>query len=258
MWTCRNLNKGRVTILGASSIIFMAYCRLLMLPLAMALLAAGQSFEAATIKLNQSGPTAPNGFSPSPGGLRAVNSTLEQMIHAAFHVKTGALAGLSGWMETERWDVDGKTSATSTFDEELVMLRELLIERFQLRFHSETRQVTTFALLTGKSGPKFESSKTDAKERITIRPGEISGANIPFGHFVTVLAAQVERPITDETGLHGNFDLVLKYVRDDSPDAASGPSLFAALNEQLGLKLESRKGPIEVMVIDSARRPASN
>jgi uncharacterized protein (TIGR03435 family) len=223
--------------------------------------AASQSFEVATVKLNTSGPAAPNGFTTTPGRFRVLNSPLEQMIHAAFHIPEGSLAGLSGWMRTDRYDVEAKTAANSTFDDDLAMLRGLLIERFQLRFHDETRQSTTLALVVAKSGPKFHQSNDDAagnKERIDIRPTEISGVNIPFGHFVSVLAAQLHRTVTNDTGLSGKFDLSLKYVRDDAPEGSAGPTVFAALEDQLGLKLESRKGLAEVMVIDSAEKPREN
>jgi uncharacterized protein (TIGR03435 family) len=183
------------------------------------------------------------------------------MIHAAFHLPQGSLSGVSGWMQSDRYDIDAKAAASSTFDEDLMMLRALLIERFQLRFHTETRQSTTLVLVIAKNGPKFHQSKDDGaggKERIDIRPTEISGLNIPFGHFVSVLAAQLKRTVTNATGLSGKFDLSLKYVRDDAPDSATGPTLFAALEDQLGLKLESRKGLLEVMVIDSAAKPSEN
>ena len=109
----------------------------------------------------------------------------------------------------------------------------------------------------GRSGPKFQASKDqDQKERVNIRPTEISGVNIPFGHFVSILEAQLGYPIINETGLTGSYDLALKYVRDDSP-GSDGPSVFAALAD-LGLKLEARQAPVEVFVIDSAERPREN
>jgi uncharacterized protein (TIGR03435 family) len=111
------------------------------------------------------------------------------------------------------------------------------------------------ALVVGKGGPKFPASKDqDQKERVNIRTTEISGVAIPFGHFVSILEAQLRSTITNETGLSAKYDLMLKYVADDAPDG-NGPSVFAALQDQLGLKLEARKGPVEVFVIDSAQRP---
>ena len=91
---------------------------------------------------------------------------------------------------------------------------------------------------------------------MNIRPTEISGVNIPFGHFVSILEVQLGYPIINETGLTGKYDLALKYVRDDSP-GSDGTSVFAALAD-LGLKLEARQAPVEVFVIDSAERPREN
>ena len=219
--------------------------------------AAIPAFEVASVKVNHAGPEAPNGFFPSPGSLRVTNTTLSQLIHAAYHIKTGMLFGTASWMESERFDIDAKAAGRSTFDEDMVMLRELLADRFQLKFHRETRQIKMQVLILAKGGPKFQVSKDqDQKEQVNIRQGEISGTGIPFGHFVTILQAQLGYPLINETGLSGKYDLALKYVRDDSP-GMDGPSVFAALAD-LGLKLETRQAPTEVFVIDSAARPGEN
>jgi uncharacterized protein (TIGR03435 family) len=234
-----------------------AYAAIVLLPL-LALPVAAQSFEAATIKRSSAAQTV-NGFSPSPGRLIVQAASLEQMIHAAFHVHTGALIGATGWMQSEPFDIEAKTSAPATFDLELTMLRALITDRFQLHFHNETRPITTLAFTLAKSGLKIHpAADQNAKEAIVIRAGRISGTAIPFGHLMSVLSAQLNRDISNETGLTGKFDLSLTYVRDDSPDAASGPSVYAGVQEQLGLKLETRKAPGEVMVIDSAQRPGEN
>jgi len=213
-------------------------------------------FEVASVTVSNSGPDAGNGFFPTPGHLRVTNMSLRQLIQSAYHVKTGLLTGTSGWMDAERYDIEAKTPGKSTFDDDMVMLRALLAERFQLKFHRETRQMKMAVLMVGKGGPKFPASKDqDAKEQITIRPTEISGTGIPFGHFITVLEAQLGYPLLNETGLTGKFDLALRYARDESSN--TGPSVFAALAD-LGLKLDSRQSPAEVLVIDSAQRPAGN
>jgi uncharacterized protein (TIGR03435 family) len=160
-------------------------------------------------------------------------------------------------MESERFDMEAKATGQSSFDEDMGMLRALLVDRFQLRFHRETPQLKMQVLVVGRSGPKFQASKDqDQKERVNIPPTEISGVNIPFGHFVSILEAQLGYPIINETGLTGSYDLALKYVRDDSP-GSDGPSVFAALAD-LGLKLEARQAPVEVFVIDSAEWPREN
>lgn len=216
------------------------------------------AFEAASVKADNSGPDAPNGFFPTPGRLRVTNATFQQLIQTAYQIKTGTLFGTATWMESERFDIDAKAAGNSSFDEDLVMLRALLIDRFQLRFHRETRQLRTLALLVAKGGPKFQASKDlDQKERVNIRATGISGVAIPFGHFVSILAAQLQSPITNETGLSGKYDLSLQYIARDLPDGG-GSSVFAALQDQLGLKLEVRKGPVEIFVIDSARRLREN
>jgi uncharacterized protein (TIGR03435 family) len=215
-------------------------------------------FEAATIKLNRD-PNAGNGYFPEPGRLRVTGATLEQMIHVAFHVQTGKLFGTSGWMQSDRFDVEGKAGTNSNFEQELVMLQSLLSDRFQLRFHQETRQLRQQVLVLAKGGPKFQASQDqNAREQVNIRPTGISGTAIPFGHFVSSLEAQLKYPLTNETGLSGKFDLSLKYVRDDTAGGTDGPSVFAALEDQLGLKLDTRRGPAEVFVVDSAAKPADN
>jgi uncharacterized protein (TIGR03435 family) len=219
---------------------------------------AAPSFEVASVKRNTAGPTAPNGFFPSPGRFRATNMTLEQLIHAAFRVPSGALFGATPWMESERFDIDATTPSRSDFDQELVMLRALLADRFQLLFHRETRALNSQVLVIAKKGPRFQASQDqDQKEHVVAPAGEISGTAIPFGHFVTLLAAQLGYRIVNETGLAGKYDLSLKYATGNSPDA-DGPSVYVALEEQLGLKLETRKDLVEVMVIDSVSRLREN
>jgi uncharacterized protein (TIGR03435 family) len=217
----------------------------------------GSAFEAASVKVNHSGPEAPNGFFPSPGRLRATNSTLSQLIQAAYNIKTGMLFGTRGWMESDRFDIDAKAAGGSTFDEDMVMLRTLLADRFQLKFHRETRSIKVRVLVLARGGLRIRASKDqDQKERVEIRPTEISGSAIPFGHFVTILEAQSGYPVVNETGLSGKYDLTLRYVRDDS-SSVDGQSLFAALAD-LGLKLEARQTRAEVFVIESAERPGVN
>ena len=208
-------------------------------------------FEVAAIHVNREGPAAGSGFHPSPGRFRVTNTTFEQMIQAAYHVRTGTLFGVTGWMGSERFDIDAKTPGKSTFDEDLVMLRALLVDRFQLRFHRETRELRILAVVGSRNGPSFQASKDQsASEHVTIRPGEISGTDIPIGHFVSILEAQMGAPLVNDTGLSGKFDLALKYNAD--------LPVYEAIQEQLGLKLDARKGPVDVLVIDSAARPGEN
>lgn len=218
--------------------------------------AAQPSFQVTSVRINKSGPQSPNGFFPSPGRLRVTNMSLEQLVQAAWHLPTGTLFGISDWMQSDRFDIEATTATASGFENELAMLQALLQDRFELRFHRESRQMKTLALTMSKRGPLFgPSSDQSQRERVRILPGEISGTGIPFGHFVTILQAQLGYPIANETGLSGNFDLALRFARDGASDEAPAA---AALEEQLGLKLETRRGPVEVFVVDSAQRPSQN
>ncbi|HEY3936275.1 MAG TPA: TIGR03435 family protein [Bryobacteraceae bacterium] len=221
-----------------------------------------RQFDVASIRLDKSGPQAPNGFFPSPGRLRVTNMSLEQLIQAAWRVRTGTLFGLSGWMQSDRFDLEATTPAGASFEDELDMLQRLLEDRFELRSHRETRQLKTLALVPGKGGARFApSSDQKARERVKILPGEISGTVIPFGHFITILQAQLGYPIANETGLSGNFDLSLRFdaaLRSAGDDASGSASVGAALDEQLGLRLETRRGPVDVFVVDSASHPDAN
>ena len=219
--------------------------------------AQAPAFEVASVKVNNSGPESTNGYFPAPGRLRVTNMTLQGLIQSAYHIKTGMLFGVTGWMNSVRFDIDAKAPGQSSFDDDLMMLQALLAERFQLRFHRETRTLKMQVLEVAKGGPKFTATKDqEEKEHVTIRPTGISGTGIPFGHFVSILEAQVGYPILNQTGLTAHFDLSLQYVRDDAP-GNGGPSVFGALAD-LGLKLENRQAPVEVFVIDSATRPAQN
>jgi hypothetical protein len=215
------------------------------------------TFEVASVKLNHSGPEAPNGFFPSPGRLRVVNMTLEQFIQAAYHIRTGMLFGTAAWMQTERFDIDARAAGRSSFDEGMVMLRAVLVDRFQLRFHRETRELKMQVLVVGKGGPKFQGSKDqDEKEQVNIRPTEISGTAIPFAHFVP----SCKRSWGIRSSMKPRSRASTIWRSDTfaaTRPAAMAQSVFAALAD-LGLKLEARRAPAEVFVVDSAERPREN
>jgi uncharacterized protein (TIGR03435 family) len=212
------------------------------------------TFEVATVKVNKEG--GGSGMAPSPGRLRVTNYTLRQLIEAAYHMPAGRVFGVTGWMDSERYDIDAKTPAASDFDNELLMLLPLIEERFHIRFHTETRRLRTLALVAAKGGAKLQPSKDGAQSQTSIRPTEIVGTKMSLGHLVSILSAQLNTSVTNETGLTGEYDIHLKFAREDSPAAAAGePTIFAVLERDLGLKLEPRRGEVEVLVIDSAKKP---
>ena len=254
-----------------------------LLCLAAASLFAQKTFEVATIK-----PNAENDhrfmFRILPGGgFSATGANLRMLITQAYNVKDFQLTGGPGWLATDRFDVNAKAEATTeraspeTFRP---MLQSLLAERFQLKFHKETKEMPVYALVAGKGPHKMKASETpagDPQQRGMMRIGRgqasLQGTNM--AGLVQLLSQQLGRPVIDKTGIEGRFDVELRWTPEPGqgggpfggapppPEAIaqsdnSGPSIFTAIQEQLGLKLDSTKGPVEIMIIDSATKPTEN
>jgi bla regulator protein BlaR1 len=253
-------------------------------------------FEVASVKLNTSGASNQLFGSHSPGTFNADNYPLLGLIAGAYDLKPFQIAGAPGWIESSRYDIVAKPSVSpvkKTMTSESVrkdqaemklMLQSLLEDRFQLRFHRETKELPVYALTIAKGGLKLpEGSCTNYDfNNPPPRPapgqkppdycGNIGmGGNGPaqtlnaFGitmtDFVGVLSNYSGRVVIDKTGFTGKFDAHLVYADtlDSAPrDDTSGPSLFTAMEEQLGLKVESTKGPVEILVIDHVERPSEN
>jgi uncharacterized protein (TIGR03435 family) len=244
-------------------------------------------FEVASVKPNKSG-SQRSSTNTNNGLLRATNVTLRQLILQSFRMLDFQL-GAPDWMSTERFDVEAKaesgaippagTPAENAVRAEIQakMLQSLLEDRFQLRSHRETKELPIFALVLAKDGPKLQptvegrpgpngltagSSRTNG----TSAGVEMSGSGITMDRLISMLASQAGRPIINKTDLTGTFDFTLKFAQaantatagGDSVVEPTGPSLFTAIQEQLGLKLESAKAPVEVLVIDSVQRPSEN
>jgi uncharacterized protein (TIGR03435 family) len=133
------------------------------------------------------------------------------------------------------------------------MLQTLLAERFKLAMHSETRELPVYALVVGKSGPKIQEV-TEGIGTMTTGRGRLN-CRLPIAAFARYLSPTLGRTVLDRTGLTGAFEIKLEWAPDDE---SSGPSIFAAVQEQLGLKLESAKGPVEILVIEHAEKPAAD
>ena len=151
------------------------------------------------------------------------------------------------------------------------MLQTLLSDRFQLRFHRETRDGAVYALFVGKNGPRLQPARESNSSGTTSGRNPDTGLSTMKGTRVTLdeiaanLSAKLGRPVFDKTGLTDKFDFELSWAPDLSSSGANaaspavaGPSLFTAIQEQLGLRLESQRGPVEILVIDQANRPQEN
>ena len=152
----------------------------------------------------------------------------------------------------------------------MILIQALLEDRFQLRFHRETRELPVFNLVVAKGGSKLKQNvDAGAHGSFGTRGGppvvEMYGTNDNMENLIRRLASIVGRPITDKTNIAGKFDFTMKFapqaLRPGPPDSSTdstAPDVFTALQEQLGLKLESAKGPVKVLVIDSVERPTEN
>lgn len=216
--------------------------------------------------------------------LSAVGLTVKALVGTAYRVRDFQIFGGPSWANSDRFDIEAKAEAVTDMTPERMplLLQSLLADRFQLKIHTETRELPVYDLVIGKNGPKLravpdpEPPVPGTPELPPLRPGafqwrmgDMSGSTVPFDRFVGALSILLGRPITDKTGLTGFFEIKLQWAPDvgqgdgplqplPSPVDPSGPSLFTAIQEQLGLRLESTKGPVEVIVIDSVQKPSEN
>ncbi|HEV1286066.1 MAG TPA: TIGR03435 family protein [Bryobacteraceae bacterium] len=232
---------------------------------------AQTGFEVASIK-----PSAPGqrGFSivPSPGGrLTMKNCTLKRLLAAAYHVQDFQVSGGPKWMDSDPWDIVAKAEGSPNLTEHqlLELLRPVLADRFQTAFHWETKQQPRYLLVAGKGGSKLTEVKADGGPEVNIRSRKmITGRRAPVSQLVETLSWVLGRAVVDQTGLAGVYDFKLDWAPDElqltepgsggTAGAEPGSSLLAAIQEQLGLKLEPQKGPVEILVVDRAEKAASN
>ena len=223
------------------------------------------AFEVASVKPNRAG----GGFAINtpPGGVIATNTTLKFLVQQAYSVQDFQVSGGPGWLDTERYNIDAKAPSQVTGDQLMLMLQVLLENRFRLIVHRGTKEVPAYFLSVGKSGPKLhEPSSEGAANGFRMGTSRLSGRRVSMSGLTDVLTQLLRHPVSNRTGLTGFFDLALEWSPDETQlrgpqDAigdSAGPSIFTAIQEQLGLKLESTKSPIDVLVIDKAEKPSEN
>jgi uncharacterized protein (TIGR03435 family) len=203
----------------------------------------------------------------TPKSLTAPGPSLHQLVAQAFGVEDYQLSGLKGWMDSESYAVYATSEVAMDRDRMMAAVRELLATRFKLKFHRETREMKVLALTVDKAGTKLvplaeaESlASLQAKQdgdRISLSLGSSVQELIRHLNSRTG-AASLGRPVVDRTGLQGLYRIRLTYGVEVNPDGLGGRFLIdypSALVKELGLRLESTKAPVEVLVIDSAARP---
>jgi uncharacterized protein (TIGR03435 family) len=230
-----------------------------------------ETFEVVSIKPTPDPPVR-TGMFPVPGTLTVNNYPLGRLIMEAMRLKGYQLLGAPPWLDSEHYDIVAKASFPANFTLMLKMLNGVLENRFQLKIHHEQRELPMFALLATKGGVKMKpADEAQAKGRSyvyrpTVRGVEIQAFSMPMRMLADIFSGQLQSPVSDETNLDGSFQFTLEFHPDDlrqkePGDAAQDPmwvSLYQAVQEQLGLKLEKRRGPVDVVVIDHVEKPVLN
>jgi uncharacterized protein (TIGR03435 family) len=196
-----------------------------------------------------------------PEGIRYSNVTLKDAIAQAYSVASYQITGGPEWLSSERYDIAAKAATPAPKPQLMLMLRTLLEERFGLKLHQETRELPIYALVVGKGGPKMRPVKdTGSTEMGGGDDHQLTARQVSMEALARTFSRQFGRQVLDLTGLPGVFDFNLDYAPDNVAPSDDGlaPSIFTALQEQLGLRLEARKGLVEVVVIDHAEKPSEN
>jgi uncharacterized protein (TIGR03435 family) len=253
------------------------------------------SFDVASVKVNHSGgQTSRTGAALGTGRFDVTNATVYTLILNAYSLQDFQLAGGPSWIRDMRVDIAARTSATATREDISSMLQTLLSERFHLVTHRESREMPTYALVLARSdgrpashlaesttdcaavtrsaslGPPRASASGQTLCGTTMTPGSLNAGSMSMPRLATSLAGIVGRMVKDETGLTGLYDLQLTFTPERGigpppagapvapPPDPNAPSVFAALVEQLGLKLESKRAPVDMLVIDRVEVPSED
>jgi uncharacterized protein (TIGR03435 family) len=237
---------------------------------------SGLRFEVASIKRDLSGER--NGMFTMVPACHLERRTLRDLVIFAWRVNDFQVTGAPAWVESDRYNIDAKAEGPPSFSQDYVTLQyrrlqTLLRDRFNLTIHRETKELPVYELTVAKGGPKLQSPNCLQREPgdFTIAPGRYCGlvggsmasgrlqaSGTTMANLARSLSHMLSRMVVDRTGITGEFDLRLTFAPDkpDVPDLA--PDIFIAMQEQLGLKLESTKGPVELLVIDHVEKPDAN
>jgi len=233
-------------------------------------------FEVATIKPSR--PDAQGRLLRMPNReFSTINTSLSSLLVWAYGVHARQIVGAPAWVESEKYDLAGKPDAEGqpSVQQWKEMVQKLLADRFQLKLHNDKRELTVFALVVAKGGPKLVENQGDpntGRALLFRGPGYLPARNATMTAFAGVMqSAVLDRPVVDQTGLTGRYDFELKWTPDETQFASLGgyrpppteapdapPDLFTAIQQQIGLKLETKKLPVDVLVIDHVEKPSEN
>jgi uncharacterized protein (TIGR03435 family) len=221
------------------------------------------SFEVASVKL--SGPDDRLMYRFQPGGrYLATGVTLKMLIASAYSVPEFLISGGPGWRDSDKYNIDAKVGSPlppwPDSNKQLgLMFQSLLEDRFKLALHREIREEPVYDLLVAKGGAKLKLARADESAGFESMTGRIHSMAVPLEYLARSLGFLLGRQVIDKTGLAGAYSYTVTFTPDDVPTADdNSPSIFTAVQEQLGLKLESNKGRVEVLVIDHVEKPSAN
>jgi len=240
---------------------------------------AEPGIDVATIKPNDSGGMSMQTLTFRGRNLITVNSSLADLMMFAYSVQMKQIVGAPSWIEHDRYDINATPDqeGTPTADQVRIMIRKLLADRFQLKFHHDKRELSAFVLTVAKDGPKLKPAQPNGNLHGVGMQAAKTGAmlfanNSPVSAFTNFLQSLVlDRPVVDQTGLTGKYDMTVTFTMDDSffnghppafpkpaDDVEPAPSLFDAIQQQLGLKLTPEKTQVDVLAIDHVEKPSAN
>lgn len=236
---------------------------------------AGPDYDVATVKVNNTGSSSSD-IDISNGILRVTNVQLRALLEIAFDIRREQIVGLPHWAQVDRYDmaakvvdIDPRQFPRLADDQQRVMLQHLLEQRFQLQTHVETRTLPLLELSVAKGGIRFaewqkSSDDPDGKRgSMSVHNEEMTATGVQMDSLARFLSSATHMPVVDKTGLKGTYDLHMKWQREEEGQASglhdqALPTIYAALREQLGLKLQSGKGPVKVLVVDHVQQPSEN
>jgi uncharacterized protein (TIGR03435 family) len=239
-----------------------------------------RSFAVASIRANRSGERIML-FNPARGGrFTATNSSLHLLIRYAYDVADYQISGAPDWVKSDHWDIAAKGEGDPPVSEIREMLQRLIEDRFQLKYHADTKDVVEYHLVVSSAGKLKRAEPGDCPSILsgslpsqpddapcgTLRnsAGNTKGYKLTAGELAGSLSMFLGRSVVDKTGLTGRYDIELRWTPESAQMQPGGvaeggpPSIFTALREQLGLKLESAKGSVKTLVIDHVERPSEN
>jgi uncharacterized protein (TIGR03435 family) len=234
--------------------------------------AQSPAFEAGSVKV--SSPDEQVRMRREPGRITITNFSLRAMVRYAYDVQENQISGGPAWFDSDRWDIAAIAGREITEDERRLMLQTFLGDRFKMTIRHEMKEMPVYALVVAKGGSKLTPGTAGNPERVELSVSgaglnQMRGQSVSVSTMAKLLTRPTGRIVINRTGIAGSFDYQLEWVPDPAnmpmingakPDGSNlnAASIFTAVQEQLGLRLEATKGPVEILVIERAEKAREN